>query len=360
MNSISHPIRQITKRNNVHTFAEYESIDLKSNTESDVLVERKRSSTESKSSNNESSYLSDVMLSQPEARNIMDDDDDDDDPSEHNNGQSSNDTSRRTLRTLASATEFLSDMLDNLDIRDRATLSDALGSDSIRFNEMIRFLNKLGTSLVELSEEVRMDFIVPSSSTSSSRPVSSLTTTAKHIEERLRLALVYIPYFIQKFETLESYRKINYTKIVLGLLLIFGSIATMVFLAGGDLYAIALDVAAGGIGISFLGRGIKNLFDGIRAERDINHLMPQMKILTEKLKSIRREISDSQYHISILKPGLERGKPRADTVNALHRSGLTIIRKTGSCRLLPEKKDFLDWISRRSIKLSDLDKKDDS
>lgn len=232
------------------------------------------------------------------------------------------------VKLVSETTQVIGQILNDMNADERLSLADLLGSDSFRFNSFIKFIHQLGLDIMKWGKE-KMD---------------AKNEFTKLLIEKIIDGIFYIKYFYGKFEYLISQKfwYANLTQIALGLLLIGGSLASMIYLGGGDCYLIAIDIAAGGTGISLFGQGLLNISNGIKNKSNIAHLKDDIKHILDHLTILKSHVVVAEFNVH-----------DGDHASAVV-SGKAIVRETANVPHLYGKKSWWDWITGTKILLQDV------
>lgn len=175
----------------------------------------------------------------------------------------------------------ISEIFNELGADGRLRLAQLLGSDSIRFNQLMRFLPKLGSDLISWGK-----LKVPIEDPRTERLRSDLLD-----------AMVYVKHFERRFLYFLSkkFLAVNWFKVAAGLALIGGSIAILVLTGGvGEGVAIAVDAAffaSAGMGVSLLGNGLRTIRNAFYTRESLEHLAPALELLCKAFEIIRNNVS---------------------------------------------------------------------
>jgi hypothetical protein len=213
-------------------------------------------------------------------------------------------------------------VLEEMDEDTKDKFGIVLGADSIRFNELMIFLAKLGGDMAAWGHK----------KTPSEDPAT------KDLEKRMLRGIIFLKYFIKKLDVAKSSWTLCYNVgiIFLGLVVIAGSVVTMVFLGGGDGYLVAADTviaAAGGtVGFSLLVNGIRLVKAGI--------------VSGKAVEDMRTEINDIQDTCQAMHDHIVIGfkSLKVDEYETVRQCGLFIAQQTLNAPAVPEHYYIGEWV----------------
>jgi hypothetical protein len=219
---------------------------------------------------------------------------------------------------VKSITEVLEAMTD--DTRDKFGI--VLGADSIRFNELMIFLAKLGGDMAAWGHN----------KTSSTDPATAA------LEQKMIRGIMYLKYFINKLDIAKSSWTMysNIGTVFLGLVVVAGSITTIVLLGGGDVYLIAVDLAVavpgGTVGLSLLVNGIRLIRAGIVSGKAVHDLKEEIDAIQKSCKAMQKGIIIGFNSLKV------------EEYQIVTRCGQFIAQQTLNAATIPEHYFYGEWL----------------
>lgn len=235
---------------------------------------------------------------------------------------------QKCVELVGDSTQVIGKILNDMNVDERLCLADLLGSDSLRFNSLMKYIHQLGLDIIKWGNE----------------KINAKDRFSNSLKEKIIEGIFYILYFYGKFEYLISAKfwRANLSQIAFGLLLMGGSLASIIYLGGGDVYLIAADIAAGGAGISLFGQGLRNIQKGMKNNSNISHLKDDIENILDHLKILKSHVVVAEIAIHV-----------GDHASAVI-SGKAIVKETADVPLLLGKKTWWDWLTGREIQLQDV------
>ena len=115
---------------------------------------------------------------------------------------------------------------------------------------------------------------------------------------------------------------------------------------------IIADIASGGLGISLFGQGVKQIVEGYNARSNVEHLKDEISHIVDVLNRVTKTIANSQFALA----DIDLESPTEDQLHVIRELGRDLIFDAASCKRLPRKVSGWDWLSGKTIKLSDIDR----
>ena len=228
-------------------------------------------------------------------------------------------------------TVTIAQIMNEIGADGRLRLAQLLGSDSIRFNQLMIFLPELGSELIRWGHE----------------RVSSKDKRTLALRDRLLRAMTYVKHFERRFLYFLSagFLAVNWWKVAAGFAMIGASIACLFLLGGSEATAIAIDVAmftSAGVGVSLMGNGLRLLRNALQSKDSLEHLAPTLRNLCDAFEIIREHVSVGIQAVS------------EEDWEAAICAGKGIVTHTSSVPDIDPIKGWWDLITFRTVLLEDL------